>query len=521
VLLHAADQSEDAVVAGLDELLRQSIIREQDADTYDFSHDKIREVVYTQISATRRRLLHRRVAQALEQIHAARIDQVSGQLAAHYEHGGMTAQAVFYYRQAALQARQVYANHEAIEHYKRGLTLLASMPDTLDRSRQQLTFLIELGSTLVTAWGYGLSQVYDIYSQAQVLAQQLGEPPNPAILRALAIYHIARRQYVQAYALGEQIEALAYQGHDRVDPVLFMESRYVMGAAIFWPGKFLQAHNHFAQGVADYDVRHHKTHIALFSQDPGVVCSIRLAQALWCLGYPDQARQQYEAALALARQLAHPLTLAYALIFAAWVSDDRRDDTTTSVFSEEIIALSRTYDMPYFLFMGLAFQGHMLAEHGETAAGITQLRASISGYQSIQSYVHLSQCLFMLAQAYMQANQIDLAQATLDEGLSAITHHGDYYCAAEYYRLKGELLDRSGTVPSIVEACFQQAYAIARDQHAKLFELRATVSLSRLWQQQGKHSEAHQILCEIYGWFTEGFDTVDLKEARALLEELA
>ncbi len=524
VLVHAADYSEAEVVSGLDDLLQQAIVRERGAGDYDFSHDKIREVVYAQVSTMRKRLLHRRIAQTLETLHASALDQISSQLAAHYEQAGLPAQTVRYYRQAAQAALRSYANHEAIQHYNRGLALLISMQGAIDRDQQELTFLLELGSALVTAWGYGLSQIHDTYTRAHALAQQLGEPPNPAILRALAIFYVARRDYEQAYALGQQIQALAYQnqhGVDRLDPVLHMEGHYVMGAATHWQGKYLQSCDHFAQAITDHDVQKSRSHIALFSQDPGVVCRIRLSLILWCLGYSEQARQQAQATLAIARQLAHPMTLSYALMIAAYVFNGRGDDSTTSLLADEVITLGRTYDMPYFLFVGLAFEGHLLSKHGEAELGIERLRTSISGQQSIQAFNHLPQCMFMLAQAYLYADQVDQAQSTLDEGLAAIIQHGDHHYTAEYYRLKAEALDRNGSVPSIVEACFQQAYSIAHQQQARLFELRAAIGLGRFWQGQGKYWQAHQLLCDSYGWFSEGFDTPDLKDASALLAELS
>jgi tetratricopeptide (TPR) repeat protein len=326
---------------------------------------------------------------------------------------------------------------------------------------------------------------------------------------------------VQAYTLGEQILVLVQQHQDRIDRDLFIESQYVMGAAAHWQGHYLQARDHFAQAMAIDAIKRSKTHIALYAQDPGVVCRIRLSFVLWCLGYPDQAQQLAEATVVIARQLAYPLTLAYALMFAAYASIGQRNDSIASVLADEVVALSRTYDMPYFLYVGLAFQGHLLAQHGETEAGIAQLRASISGQQSLQAYNHLPQSMFMLAQAYLRADQIDQAQAAVDEGLAAIMHHGDHHYVAEYYRLKGELLDKGRAVPSIVEACFQQAYTIAHDQHAKSLELRAAIRLSRFWQAHGKCEQARLLLCESYSWFTEGFDTPDLKEANALLAELS
>jgi DNA-binding SARP family transcriptional activator len=520
VLVSATDQREADVVAGLDELLHQSIVRERGVDGYDFSHDKIREVVYEQVSTTRRRLFHRRVAQALELLHAENPDQVSGQLAAHYERAALLAQAIPCYRRAAQAALHSFAVHEAIEHYRRGLALLETLPETRERWQQELGFLIELGSALVTVLGYGNQQVYETYTRAAALAQQLGEPTNPAILRGLALFHVTRRQYREAYALGEEIHTFAQQ-NGSVDPTLALEGRYVMGVAAHWQGQYRLAHDLISQAIDEYAVTQSRSHIAIFSQDPGVVCRIRLAVLLCCLGYPDQAKQYAETALALARQLAHPMTLAYALIFAAYVSIGRRDDSTTSLIADEVVTLCRRYDMPYFLYIGLAIQGLSLAARGELEVGIARIRAGIEGQQSIHSYNHLPQCMYMLAQVYLQADQIDRAQATLDDGLASIIHHGDHHYAAPYYCLKGELLDRSRSVPSIVEACFQNAYTIAREQHARTLELHAALRLCRFWQRQGKRAQAHRLLSASYSWFTEGFDTPDLQEAGALLAELA
>ena len=246
VLMRMTENSEDEVIGGLDELVEQHILREQAANVYYFSHDKIREVIYGQLSATRRCRLHQRIAQALAAVYAASLDQVSGQLAAHYEQAGLPAEAVDYYQQAAQWSLRTYANHEAIEHLNRGLALLGGMPDHAGRSRQELAFLLGLGSALIVVRGYGFTAVRDVYTRAQLLTQQLGEPPNPAIAGALAIFFVARRLYTEAEAQGREILTLAEQAHAELQPVLVVAGNYVLGVSTFWRGEFLLAQSHLA-----------------------------------------------------------------------------------------------------------------------------------------------------------------------------------------------------------------------------------------------------------------------------------
>lgn len=521
VLVRAAENSADEVMGGLDELAQQHIVREQDADLYDFSHDKLREVIYAQVSATRRRLLHRRIAQALETVYAATLEQMSGQLAAHYEKAGLPAQALAYYQQAAQQSLRTYANHEAIDHFTRGLALLAWMPDNADRARQELAFLLGLGPALVVTKGYGFSAVHEVYTRAQLLTLQLGEPPNPAILRALALFFLVRRRYANAYAQGKEILTLADQASAEMNPVLVVEGHYVLGVTAFWKAEFLQAKDHLEQALAVYDVQRHAVHTALYTQDPGVVCLIRLAHLLWYLGYPHTAQQKCAEALALARKLAHPFSLGYALNFAVLLYNDLRDQTLAQTLNEEAIALGRRHELHYWLPTGLIIQGRFLVEQGEIAAGIVQIRAGIRAYESTQQDLYRPYSLAMLAQAQAQAGTPEQSLTTLDEALATVNQYGDRWYEAELHRLKGEFLDKMKTVPSIVEACFQRAYTLARAQQAKSLELRAAMSLSRLWQRQGKRQQARQLLAESYGWFTEGFETADLQEAQALLAELS
>jgi adenylate cyclase len=269
-----------------------------------------------------------------------------------------------------------------------------------------------------------------------------------------------------------------------------------------------------------YDEQHHELYTTIFTQDTGVVCLVRLAFTLWYLGYPEQAQQRCAQALDLARRLDHPFTLAYALSFAAWIHNDCRDAAATNAFATEAVAHCEKHGLQYWLPMGLVLQGYLLAEQGSVDAGIDQIRAGILAYQSSSQDLYRLYSLAMIAQAYAQANALDQGLAALDEALASVEQYGDHWYEAELHRLKGELLARQGAPASTVEMYYQQALAIARRQQARSLELRAAMSLARLWQKAGKGIRARRLLAQVYGWFTEGRQTPDLQEAAALLEQL-
>ena len=520
VLAHASDSSEDELAQGLDELLRWHMVREKSAEAYDFSHDKLREAVYARLSAIRRRVLHRHIAEALEIVHGAARNQVSSQIAAHYEQAGLAEQALPAYLHAAQAALRVYAHADAIELFQKALALLATLPQSEDRDRQELAILMRLGSVLAGVRGFSGRQVDEVYLRAQHLTQKLGEPPNPAILRALGIFYIVRRAFVQSQAYGAQILALAHQMGEQADPVLEVEAHYVLGANVFWLGEFVRAREHLEAAVARYDQSRHEIHTTFYVQDPGAVCLSRLAFALWYLGYPDQAQQRCAEALALARQFNHPFTLAYVLTFAAWLNSDSRNRTATA-FAAEVVAYSRQHGLQYWTPIGLVIEGHLLAEQGEIEAGIAEMRTGMIADQAARFDLYHPYTLAMLAQAYAQAGAPDQGLSMLEEALASVDECGDHWYEAELLRLKGELLAGMGTDEDTVEGYFQQALTLARRQQAKSLELRTALSLARLWVRQGKRKEAHTLLSNVYAWFSEGFDTSDLKQAKACLDQLA
>jgi adenylate cyclase len=291
-------------------------------------------------------------------------------------------------------------------------------------------------------------------------------------------------------------------------------------------GDLVSAREHAERGIALYDAQQHRSHAFFYVLDPGVVCFSIGAWALWVLGYPDQALKRSHEALTLARELSHPLSLAFALTFAALFRQLCREGGLAREQAEALRTLSTEQGFPQWLAMGTILWGWALAEQGEE--GITHIRQGLAAHRATGAELQRPYFLTLLAEAYGKGGQAEEGLRVLAEALAQMDRTGDRWYEAELYRLKGELTLSQTSVPGLAssgqkeaEECFWKALEIARRQSAQSLELRAATSLARLWQQQEKQKEAHKLLSEIYHWFTEGFDTKDLQEAKALLDELA
>jgi predicted ATPase len=274
--------------------------------------------------------------------------------------------------------------------------------------------------------------------------------------------------------------------------------------------------------MALYDSQKHRSHAFVYGQDPGVACQSFAAKPIWVLGYPDQALHGINEALTLAQEFAHPFSLAFALTMAAVVHQFRREAQTVQQRAEAVIAVSTEQGFPHWLAYNTILRGWALTARGEGAEGIARMRRGLVAYRGTGAELHRPYFLSLLAEAYGEAGQPEEGLKVLVEALAMVDTTGERNWEAELHRRKGELLlMQQGQRVGEAEECFWKALDIARRQQAKSLELRAVMSLSRLWQQQGKKEEVRQMLADIYGWFTEGFDTVDLKEAKALLQELA
>ncbi len=323
VLAQASDGDERRVVEGLDELQQRHIIREQGPAWYDFSHDKIRDVAYAQVSNARRRLLHRRVAQALEQVYATNLDDVSGQVAMHYERAGLVALAISFYQRAAAVAQRIYANQDAIDLLRNALALLRTLPKIPERDESELALQTALGVPLVITKGFGHPDVEKVYARAWELCQQDRDTPLLyPVMHGLWNCYLVRADYRKAYELAGKLLMLS---ENQCDPVKLVTAHRAMGTSLFLLGELTQAQDHLACGMTHYNRQHHGIHAFRYGHDSGVGCLRYGAWILWLLGYPDQAQHQIQQAVALADQLGHPFSQAAALLFQAILHQLCRD----------------------------------------------------------------------------------------------------------------------------------------------------------------------------------------------------
>jgi predicted ATPase/class 3 adenylate cyclase len=488
--------------------------------TYVFKHALIQDAAYQSLLRSTRQQYHQHIAQVLEARFPETCETQPELLAHHYTKAGLMAQAISYWQRAGQRAIERSANMEAIGHLTRGLEVLETLPDTSERARQELTLQTTLGLPLLATKGFAAPEVERVYGRARELCRQVGETPQLfPVLHGLWRFYVNRAEFQTARELAEQLLILAQR---QQDPGLLLEAHRVLGQTTFWLGEMASSREHMEQGMALYDFQQHRSHTFLYGQDPGVVCRSFAAWALWVLGYADQARQRIQEALTLAQELAHPFSLAYALTCAAIVHSFRREGQATHKRAEEVIELSREQGFPFWFTWGTILRGWAFAEQGQGEEGIAQMQQGLAAYQATGADVFRPSFLALLAEAYGKEGQAEAGLCPLIEALAVMNNTGERWWEAELYRLKGELLSPFSMENwAEAETCFQQALAIARRQEAKSLELRAAMSLSRLRLRQGQRAEANRLLAELYGWFTEGFDTADLQEAKALLKALA
>jgi TOMM system kinase/cyclase fusion protein len=487
---------------------------------YTFKHALIQDAAYQSLLKSTRQQYHQRIAQVLEARFAQTAETQPELLAHHYTEAGLSEQAMEYWQQAAQRALQRWAHLEAIGHLSRGLEVLKILPSTPKRARQELLLQTILGSTLMATKGHASPEVEQAYARARELCQHVEDTPQLfPVVHGLCLFYRNRGELRTSYEIAKQLLTLAQSVQDSA---YLLVAHQALGTTLFYAGELAQAREHLAQGKALYDPQQHRAHAILYGQDPGVVCLSFATRTLWLLGYPDQALQLSQEALTLARELSHPFSLAFALFFAAWTHQYRGEQQLALERTEALLALSTEQGFVQRLAQGRILQAAVLVEQGRGAEGIAQIRQSLATYGATGADLGRPAYLALLAEAYGRARQADEGLTVLAEALTAVQETGIRFHEAELYRLEGELLLRQA-IPAEqqVETCFHQALAVARRQQAKSLELRAAMSLARLWQQQGQRAEAYELLAPIYGWFTEGFDTADLQEAKALLKELS
>jgi len=487
--------------------------------THTFKHALIQDAAYGSLLKSTRQQYHQRIALVLAAEFPETAEAQPELLAHHYTEAGLTEKAVHYWHHAGQRASERSAYVEAIAHLRQGLELLKTLPETLERTRREVDMLIALGASLIATKGQADPEVQQTFTHARQRCAHLDNPHQLSpILRGLWNYHNVRAEYQMAHALGEQLLALAQQVQD---PGMLIAAHRALGTTLFFMGAIASAHTHLAQGIALYDSQQRRALAFLYGEDTSVTCRCYAAAMLSHLGYPDQGRARNDEALTLAQQSAHPFSLCFALDMAAIFHASRREVRTAQERAEAAISLAQEQGFPTLMAIGSILRGWTLTHQGQAQAGIEQLHQDLIAYRATGAEVARPHFLALLAEAHGITGEPEAGLTVLTEALTLVDTTGGRWCEPELYRLKGELLlQLSSDHQAEAEDCFHHAIAIAQNQQAKSFELRAATSLARLWQQQGKRQEADDLLAPVYNWFTEGFDTADLKDAKALLDNL-
>jgi len=425
--------------------------------------------------------------------------------------------AVRYFQQAADNTTRRNAHHEAVAALTKGLALLATLPESPTRAQHELTLRLILGQRLMAAKGYAVPEVGEHYTRAHALCQQVGEPRQRCqALQGLYRFHVLQAQLRLADELSQQFFCLAPHQHDMT---LMQEGYMDLGLIAYYRGDLVTARAHLEHSLRLCDTPRLSTLLFPHGSASGVRHGFYGAMVLWLLGYADQAQQWRQEELARAQQVAHTPSLASAQLFAAILSQHRRDVAATQTYAEAMLALATAQGFEHRVAQGRIMRGWALAMQGDAATGVAHIQQGLEAIQSIGQKLYRPYHLALLAEAYGQVGQPEAGLTCLAEALTLVEVTEERWWEAEVYRLKGELLLRLPT-PDLPQAtaCLHQALEVARRQQARALELRAALSLGRLWQQQGKRDQAQQLLTAIYSWFTEGFETPDLQEARIWLE---
>ena len=490
------------------------------ASTYIFKHALTQEAVYQSLLKSTYQKYHRMIAEALEQ-HFPEIKEAQPEtLGHHFTEAGLADNAILYWKKAGARAVRRSSNIEAITHLNKGLDLLKILSDTPERAKLELDVTIALGSALIPAKGQGAPEVEHVYSRAFSLCQQIKDSSHifPSLMGLCAFYQ-GRGQHQKPHELAKQILAHAQR---KQDPALLLPAHYVLGISFFYLGELTKSKSHLEKIATYYTPQQDRLSILPHGTDPTVTSQIWVSWILWYLGYPEQARQKSQKACTLAEELSHPHTLVFVLLLASRVHQYRREGQATQELSEKILSLSIEHGFPLRIAAANFMRGWALAEQENRIEGIAQMHKGMSEWHSTGTKTNHTYFKTRLSETYGKEGQPEVGLNLITEALSMINESDERFCEAELHQIKGDLLLlQAAPDKHQAESCFQQALEVARNQQAKSLELRAAMSLSRLWQSQGKKEEAHNLLSEIYNWFTEGFDTADLKEAKALLEELS
>jgi predicted ATPase/class 3 adenylate cyclase len=523
LLAVVAPLGEAGLRQAMDQLVEAELVFRRGAPpdaTYSFKHALVQDAAYGSLLRSRRRQIHARVAAALEEHFPDRAEAQPELLAHHWMEAGLAEKAIEYRRKAGQRAMARSAMAEAVAQLTLALELLAGLPAGPDRDRKELDLRVTLGGALVAAKGLGAPEVGKAYARARELCA--GEADAPELLAVLSGLFGHHQHASGVHAALEIAAELLRSGERQRDTAGQAMGHRCLGAASLFGGRLSAALAHFEQALTLYGTADRASPVFLWASDTRVACLSFTSSILLWQGYPDQAVARSRAALAAAEELGHAHTTSHALYLSCWFHQVRGDVGTVRERASAAMSLAAEHGFPLWASSATVLHGWVLAAEGEVAAGVARMRQGLAAHGPVGMQLQRPYFLGLLADVLTRAGDCAEALDLLAQALAIVERSEERCMEAELHRLNGEVLLALSPVRwAEAEACYHRALAAARGQAARLWELRAAVGLARLWRGQGRLGEGHDLLAPVYGWFTEGFDTPDLKDAKALLDKLA
>jgi predicted ATPase len=511
---------EEELQAALGRLVASELVSQRGTPpnaVYAFKHALVQDAAHGSLLRSSRQQLHAEIADALEAHSPDLMDSQPELLAQHYAEAGLVEKAITYWGKAGHRSAARSALAEAAAQFHKGLDQLVLLPDNPERQRQELEILSALCAVLRAIKGYAAPETGHAYARARELWEQLGSPSEfLQVPYGQSLYHSVRGEIDLAMRLDEGLVHLSRQRNDSVGLVL---GHLSFGRNLHPAGRFAPSRSHLEAALALYDASSHQSRAQQVVVHPQVGSQAYLGNVLFCLGFPDEALARSNAAVAEARRLAHLPSLAASLVYGARLHSLAGDNSALDEHADELVAVTTERGFPHWGAQGAIYRGWVKVKNGDVTKGISLLRSGSTAFRATGAETWMPYHTALLARACEIAGQVEEATTLLDDALQIVERTGERWFAAELNRHKGQLLLRQGH-PEAAEELYRKALSIAEEQEAKLWELRAAVSLARLRREQGRRAEARDLLVPVYGWFTEGFDTPDLKEAKALLDTL-
>ena len=487
--------------------------------TYTFKHALIQDAAYESLLKSRRQEMHRRIAVIMSEQFPDQIEATPEIVARHYTEAGETEVAIKYWLAAGQRATERSGYIEAISHLQTGLQALSDLPESGRKDSTEIDLQVALGVAFIAAKGYAAPETGAAYERARALCAKLGDPPEVfQVFYGLWVFYRNTRPTTAARDLAGEFVTKAERMKQRASSVV---ANRLLGHSHMDLGDFTLALKHADRTLALYDPEQDRSLTDTYTVDPRATALMVRSLALWNLGFPDQAKRTMSEAISWAEEIRHPLTLAYILSFG-WIDYYLRAPEEVLLRTNRCLTISREHDFgPEMSSISRCTRGWALVYKGDLDNGLAEVKAGNDACWATGSSVVRAGAHTMFAEACTATGQFEEAKDALDQAFSAIEEYKEARWEAECHRIAGDLLLRSNVDQQVkAAAAYQAAIEVAQSQQSKSFELRAATSLARLWHSHGNIKDAHELLAPVYEWFTEGFDTADLKDAKALLDEL-